>query len=165
MEHKVDFGVIIVLIKHVDECRVLNNATDQKSLQLAPQTHSCHHSLGGKTGTTSSKTVGNRLPGCTLDVLKLLWKLEQLLVLFLCLLCEETRQTVKMFIAVYDKAASLQCEGLFARLRKRLASLSWLFSASCHHLLSTSPPGGRVFGCYLLTAVKDLYKTLKFGVI
>ena len=36
----------------------------------------------------------NSLPGCTLHIMKFLWKLEQLLVFFLRLLCGETHHTV-----------------------------------------------------------------------
>lgn len=38
-----------------------------------------------------SNNLCRTLPGCTLDVLKLFRKLEQLLIFFLCLLCGQTR--------------------------------------------------------------------------
>lgn len=76
---------------------------------------------------TLSKNVRNSLPGCTLDILKFLCKLEQLLIFFLCLLCGETHHTIyiEMFVTVHDKVAALQCEVLFfVWLCKCLASLS-----------------------------------------
>lgn len=112
------------------------NCNEYSTSRSVIYTMKCYF-LWGKTGAT------HFLPGCTLDILKSLWKLEQLLVFFLCLLCGETHYTIyhPHFLVLYKVKRHSNCcmkyHSLFGYVSAWLATLgSFLFPVTI-----CCPPG------------------------